>query len=112
MDLALMVADGKASGRADPAYDAHAMPIGQWAMAVWEAWEYVGNLNRMIDHAKTNLDEAVNKWAVVRGPAATLVQTCARIGWQVVSATKLITDVGEELALQLDPPHRRDEQVF
>ena len=104
LDLALMMADGKANGRADPAYDAHATPIGQWAMAVWESWEYIGNLNRMIDHAKTNLDEAVNKWAVVRGPAATLVQTCARIGWQVVSATKLVTDIGEELALQLDPP--------
>ena len=58
----------------------------------------------MVNHAKAKLDEAVNKWAVVRGPAATLVQTCARIGWQVVSATELVTDTGEVLALQLDPP--------
>jgi hypothetical protein len=104
LDLALMLADGKAGGRADPAYDAHAGPIGQWAMAVWEAWEHTCNLNRMINYAKTSLEEAANKWAAVRGPAATLVQTCARIGWQVVDATKLITDIGEELALQLDPP--------
>ena len=112
LDLALMIADGKASGRADPAFDAHAMPIGQWAMAVWESWEHVCNLNRMIDHAKAKLDKAVNKWAVVRGPAATLVQTCARIGWKVVSATQLVTDTGEELALQLDPPYCRNEQVL
>ena len=36
MDIALIFADGKAGGKADPAYDAHTMPIGQWAMAVWE----------------------------------------------------------------------------
>ena len=38
LDLALMVADGSAKGRADPAYDAHIMPVGQWAVAVWESW--------------------------------------------------------------------------
>ena len=35
LDLALMVADGSAKGRADPAFDAHIMPVGQWAMAIY-----------------------------------------------------------------------------
>ena len=39
LDLALMVADGSAKGRDDPGFDAHIMPIGQWAMALWECWE-------------------------------------------------------------------------
>ena len=38
LDLALMMADASASGRADPAFDAHKVPIATWALAVWEAW--------------------------------------------------------------------------
>ena len=38
LDLALMIADACASGRADPAFDAHKVPIAAWALAVWEAW--------------------------------------------------------------------------
>ena len=34
LDMTLVIADGKAKGRADPAYDAHMAPIGQWAQAV------------------------------------------------------------------------------
>ena len=36
LDLALILADGSRSGRADPAYEAHKGPIGKWANAVWE----------------------------------------------------------------------------
>ena len=38
LDLAMVVADGSNKGRADPAYDARSLPIGEWAMAVWEKW--------------------------------------------------------------------------
>ena len=34
LDMAMVVADGSKKGRADPAYDAHSLPIGEWAMAV------------------------------------------------------------------------------
>ena len=37
LDLALMLADGNARAGADPAFDAHPMPIGDWATAVWES---------------------------------------------------------------------------
>ena len=62
------------------------------------------SLNRVLVFAKRKLTQAKKKWAVVYGPAAALVQTCARIGWQVVDATNLITDEGEHLRLKLDPP--------
>ena len=35
LDLGLIIADGKAGGGADPAFDAHIMPIVEWAKAVW-----------------------------------------------------------------------------
>ena len=38
LDLALMMADASANGRADPAFDAHKLPIATWALAIWEAW--------------------------------------------------------------------------
>jgi hypothetical protein len=34
----LLLADGSAKGRVDPAFDAHAAPIGHWAQAVWNQW--------------------------------------------------------------------------
>ena len=36
IDFALMLADEGAKGRADPAYDAHLLPIGEWPQARWE----------------------------------------------------------------------------
>ena len=36
LDIALMLADENAKAGADPAFDAHLMPIGDWATAVWE----------------------------------------------------------------------------
>ena len=38
LDLPMVVANGSKKGRADPAYDAHSLPIGEWAMAIWEKW--------------------------------------------------------------------------
>ncbi len=37
LDLALVLEDGL-RGRMDPAFEAHAAPIGQWALAAWEGW--------------------------------------------------------------------------
>ena len=34
LDVALMLADESSTGRADPAYDAHMLPIGEWSLAV------------------------------------------------------------------------------
>ena len=104
LDLALLVADGSKSGRADPAYDAHALPIGEWAMAVWESWMPVRSMQRIVDDAVSRLDRVKNKWAVCYGPGAAMVMTCRRLNWTAKSATKLITDTGELLNLILDPP--------
>ena len=104
MDLALMLADGGTKGRADPAFDAHLIPIGDWAKAVWEGWTPTKILDRMVSHARRNLEAASNKWAVVYEPAAALLLTCKRIGWDVLEAASLKTDLAEVLDLRLDPP--------
>ena len=36
LDIALMQADSSAKGSADPAFDAHLIPIVDWARAAWE----------------------------------------------------------------------------
>ena len=50
LDLALMLADGSESGRADPAYDAHEGPIRSWAMAIWEGWIPRESLTRLVEY--------------------------------------------------------------
>jgi hypothetical protein len=100
----MVVADGSKKGRADPAYDAHSLPIGEWAMAIWEKWSPIPPMQRVVDDALQRVAKATNKWAVVYGPGAAMVMTCSRLQWTIISATKLITDTGDLLDLALDPP--------
>ena len=81
LDLALVMADAPASGRADPAFDAHKVPIATWAMAVWEAWLPANVLEQLTKAAITTLSLAKNVWSKVKGPAAAMVATATRIGW-------------------------------
>ena len=104
MDIALVLADGSNSGKADPAYDAHMMPIGEWALACWENWTTDAAMELMVRSAKLMVKEARNQWARVYGPAAAMVMTCLRLGWEVVSARYLVTHEGETLDLKVDPP--------
>ena len=81
LDLAMVVADGNKKGRADPAYDAHDLPVGEWAVAVWERWSPVVSMRCVVNDAVGKIAKARNKWAVCYGPGAALVMTCARIKW-------------------------------
>ena len=104
LDLALLIADGNGSGRADPAFDAHMIPIGEWAMAVWEEWLPTASLQRLVDDATLRLEHAKRPWASCYGPGASLVMTCKRLEWTVRDARHLVTHDGVELALHIDPP--------
>jgi len=104
LDMALVIADGGPNGRADPAYDAHSLPLGEWAMAVWAYWKPISSMQLVIDDAKQRIEKTRNKWAVCYGPGAALVMTCKRIEWTILSATRFITDLGQHLDLQVDPP--------
>ena len=104
LDLALMIADGSATGKADPAYDAHLDPIVHWAQAVWFTWLSIATLNLMITDAVDRLTNAARTWAVVTGPASALVASAGRLQWTVQDASTLRTDRGRVLALHRDPP--------
>lgn len=104
LDLALTLADENAKAGADPAFDAHNMPIGDWATAVWEAWMPERAMERLVAKAKMKLKKTKNTWAKVKGPAAAMVASRQRLGWAVVSSTELRTDRAETLDLCMDSP--------
>ena len=104
LDLALILADENAKSGADPAFDAHTMPIGDWATAVWESWMPERTMERLAAAAKKKLKQEKNIWARVKGPAAAMVASCRRLGWTVISSTEILTDQGLILDLHRDSP--------
>jgi hypothetical protein len=66
LDLTLAIADGFRRGRADPAYEAHMAPIGQWAMAVWERWLTPSALHKLVAVSRLKLTTA-KPWCCIRG---------------------------------------------
>ena len=96
-----MLADENAKAGADPAFDAHLAPIGDWANAVWENWVPLATMNRVTIAVKKKVKKAKNIWAVVKGPTAAMVASCTRLGWKVNSSTSLTTDLGTLLIFYL-----------
>ena len=102
--MVLAAADAKLGHRADPAFAAHAEPIGSWAAAVWDNLMPRQRMGNSVVAAKRVLTCVKRPWAAVKGPAGALVASAARLGWTVVDAGTIITDVGEELLLHRDSP--------
>ena len=114
LEMALILADGSQRGRADPAFDAHTMPIGQWSQAIWHKWLPLTTLSRTVDKAKRSvrLLQPCEVWRSVCGPASAMVASAQRIGWTICDATHLITDDGESLHLCSDPPAVVEKKVI
>jgi len=104
LDLALILADEGPTGKADPAFDAHGLPIGEWSLAIWEGRESTIAMHKVIAKAKQTTSRAKKQWAVCKGPGAAYLLTCQRLGWTVIDATLVRTDLDELLDLRLDPP--------
>ena len=49
--LTLLAADGT-SGTLDPAFEAHAVVIRHWALAVWDKWFTMAHLQETLNHAR------------------------------------------------------------
>ena len=58
LDTALVFAEGKDKGRADPAFEAHSTPVIMWAKAVWNEWLPHSSLQGGLDRAKSRLAQA------------------------------------------------------
>ena len=104
LDAALIVADGGPSGCADPAFDAHLLPIGEWAAAVWSERLPVESMQRLIAVGKRQIAKAKNIWAICRGPGTAFIATCRRLKWTVKDAITIVTDDGKVMQLNLDSP--------
>ena len=92
--MAMMIADGSKTGRADPAFPEHTDVVHHWALAVWNVWVPKTTLQVCLNYARTRIDRAKQPWNAASGPAAALLLTLKRVGWEVVSATKLKTGEG------------------
>ena len=103
-NLVLIAADARWGDKADPAFSAHADTVVQWAEAVWSGILPIQAMQRTMRKAKLELAKAKRQWSVVKGPAAAMVATLARIGWTAVDATTVYSDQGEEVAFTKDPP--------
>ena len=111
-NMTLVCADAKLGDRADPAFAAHADVVVSWALAVWDGLLPIEVMQKSIRKAKVALVSAKRQWAVVKGPAAALVATVARLGWTVVDATLAFTDLKEEVSFTKDPPAAIKKMVF
>ena len=65
-----------------------------------------------INQAEKRFKVGKNQWAVAYGPGAAYVLTCWRLGWKVIDAATVVTDLGNRLDLRLDPPAVVTKQCF
>ncbi len=70
VDAVLALAETDGRQRVDPAFDAHTLPLGRWAEAVWSGWCPKVLLNNSVSKAKAQLVKAARPWATVKGLAA------------------------------------------
>ena len=99
----LYAVDG-AVGVADPAFLAHLNPIVAWANAWWDNWTSADNLEAAFAGTKPLIDNAKNRWAMVKGPVGATIASATRLGWSFISPSVLKDDRGAKWNLQLDPP--------
>ena len=80
LDLALVLADGGPAGKADPAFDAHGLPIGDWSMAVWESWEAVNLMQKVITKAKLVMRNAKKTMGEKQGAGSCIPPNLSKVG--------------------------------
>eukprot|EP00973_Karenia_brevis_P088046 12211286-Karenia_brevis.AAC.1 len=105
-----MVEDGP-RGMVDPAFAAHAGPIGKWAEAVWCNWFHNAALSRLVEKATRKLQGRSSPWPAVTGPAAAFVASAWRLGWVVHDFASITTDTGLQMDMRRDSPEFIKSQV-
>ena len=71
------MADGGPKDRVDPAYDAHKLPIGEWAFAVWEGHMAIASMNCTVQFAKKKMRKATNLEMLLRTGGCVCVELLA-----------------------------------
>ena len=77
-------------GMLGPAFQAHALPIKHWGMALWQQWVPFEDLKQVFETTLNKLteirDSGRSVWNTVAGPVAAVVASAWRIGWTCTSA--------------------------
>ena len=96
IDLTLMFSDLAPGQKTDPAFQAHVLPIGYWAQAVWEGWRPRAALAAQFREALSALSTARHTWKAVIEPASACIASAMPIGWVVKSFCRFEDDLGQE----------------
>ena len=104
VDLALVLADSRASQATDPAFDAHTLPLVYWAHAVWSSLRPASALADALRSAQRRIDSAASTWSVVTRPAAAVLATALRLGWAVPDYCSFVDDLGYTYNLRRSSP--------
>ena len=103
-DAVLLAMDAN-GGTADPAFDAHTLPLKAWSLAHWQSWQPVGALDSAFRHAAATLQTAVRTpWDKVTGPVSALIATVWRLGWTVISPHSFLDDRNRHIDVTVDSP--------
>ena len=94
-----------ASGKLDPAFDAHTGPLETWALTIWSDWFPTGVMQAAVDKPKQKLDRAKGAvWAAVAGSVTALLATAKRIGLTIDTATTAHDDLQRPWNFATDSP--------
>ena len=103
-DLALYALDAVGS-HIDPAFDAHILPLKQWATAWWESWIDHAVLFQAWEAAERRLHERSSSvWRKVTGPVAATIATAQRLGWKLIDGRVFVDDAGQSFDCLLGSP--------
>ena len=92
-------------GTADPAFDAHALPIKAWTLAYWQYWQPWIVLDNAFDHAAASLQSVVRTpWDKVTGPVSALLASVWRLGWTVLGPRLFRDDLGDLVDIIAESP--------
>ena len=70
--------------KADPTYDANALPLVTWLKAIWKGWATPNQMKVALNFAQGK----PGNWGSVIGPAGAVLVTLKRRGWQAISWDK------------------------
>jgi len=94
-----------AGATADPAYDAHVLPLKHWALACSQGWQPRKTLEGSLYAAVARLRGATRSvWDVAAGPAAGVAATVWRLGWAIRDAFTYVDDLGDVVDFVRDSP--------
>ena len=92
-------------GTLDPAFDAHALPIKQWAQGICDATYNHEELMQAVSLARDKIARAKGSpWSVAIVCAAALLLTMGRIAWKLLDPFCAMDHKGQRWHFGKDPP--------